>query len=93
MPQEERLSLLTEENKWKNDLCLAFLPEGMRAAMPHFLQTWLRCFVLCAAVYFTMSAMWTYYIYFCFGDKLFKPGTIPALSDVMEQMKVGVASA
>mmetsp|Transcript_16805 Transcript_16805/g.43963 ORF Transcript_16805/g.43963 Transcript_16805/m.43963 type:complete len:380 (-) Transcript_16805:600-1739(-) len=88
MPQEERMRLLVEENKWKNDLCLGFLPEPLQAAMPHFVQTWVRCFLLCAVVYYVMSAMWTYYVYYCFGDKLFQPGTIPAFKDVMEQMKV-----
>lgn len=88
MPKEERLQLLVEENQWKNDISLGFLPQHMQAAMPHFVQTWLRCFILCAAVYFTMSALWTYYIYYCFGDKLFQPGTIPAIKDVLEQMKV-----
>lgn len=83
------MQLLVEENQWKNDISLWVLPASVQAAMPHFVQTWVRCFLLCAAVYFAMSALWVYYIYYCFGDKLFQPGSIPAFKDVFEQMKVG----
>jgi len=89
MPQAERLQLLLEENQWKNDLVMWVFPPQLRAAMPHFVQTWVRCGLLCAAVYMAMSCLWTYYIYYCFGDKLFQPGKIPAFKDVLEQLKVG----
>lgn len=52
------------------------------------LQSWIRNFVLCAAVYFGIGAAWSYYIYYCFGHALFRPGGIPQFKDVFEQMKV-----
>lgn len=88
MPKEERLALLYEENHWKNSLVMWTLPESVQQAMPHFVQTWYRCAVLCAAVYFLVGAVWCYYIYHCFGDVLFKPGQIPGLADTWEQIKV-----
>ncbi|PNH02499.1 Delta(7)-sterol-C5(6)-desaturase 1 [Tetrabaena socialis] len=88
MPQEERQRLILEENVWKNDLVMWMFPDSLRQQMPHFWQTWLRCWILCAAVYFGVGAAWCYYTYFCFGDKLFAPGTIPAFKDVAEQMRV-----
>lgn len=91
MPKQERLQLLVEENEWKNELVMWLFPEPVRAAMPRIVQTWVRCAVLCAAVYFAMSGLWVYYAYHCFGDKLFKPGTMPEVSAVMEQIKVGRA--
>ena len=89
MPKEERLRLLREENAWKNDLVMWAFPDSVRAQLPHFVQTWLRCWILCAAVYFGEGGLWCYYTYFCFGDVFFKPGTIPGTADILEQMKVG----
>lgn len=40
------------------------------------------------AVYFGVGLIWCYYAYFCYGEVLFTPGTIPGLKDVAEQMKV-----
>ncbi|KXZ52406.1 hypothetical protein GPECTOR_9g450 [Gonium pectorale] len=88
MPKEERLRLMIEENVWKNNLVMWMLPDSLRDQLPHFVQTWLRCWILCAAVYFIIGGIWCYYTYFCFGDKLFAPGTIPAWKDVWEQIRV-----
>lgn len=55
------------------------------------LQSWIRNFVMCAAVYFGIGAVWSYYIYFCFGNQLFRPGNIPQAKDMLEQMKVGTS--
>ncbi|GIL64206.1 hypothetical protein Vafri_18180 [Volvox africanus] len=88
MPKEERLRLLKEENEWKNRLVMWLFPNSIRERIPHFWQTWCRCYLLCAAVYFLVGAIWSYYIYFCFGDKLFTPETIPAFKDVAEQIRV-----
>jgi hypothetical protein len=88
MPQSERLRLILEENEWKNTLVMGFFPESLVAKIPHFWQTWLRCWILCMAVYYSVGSLWCYYTYFCFGDKLFAPGTIPAFRDIAEQIKV-----
>lgn len=89
MPKAERLQLLKEENEWKNTFVMWMFPDSVRAELPHMIQTWLRCWILCAAVYFGVGGLWCYYTYFCFGDKLFAPGTIPEWKDVWEQIKVG----
>jgi len=88
MPQEERLALILEENEWKNSLVMWMFPQSVQDQMPHWVQTWLRCWILCAAVYFGVGLVWCYYTYYAFGDVLFEPGTIPAWKDVSEQMKV-----
>lgn len=88
MPQAERLALIVEENEWKNSLVMWMFPESVQQALPHWVHTWLRCWILCAAVYFGVGAAWSYYTYWCLGDILFKPGTIPAFKDVWEQIKV-----
>lgn len=88
MPKAERLALLVEENAWKNGLVMWMFPQEARDAMPQFVQTWVRCMLLCAAVYFLVGGLWCYYAYWCFGDKLFRPGTIPGAGDVLEQIKV-----
>ena len=36
--------------------------------LPHALQTWFRCWVLCMALYFGVGAIWAYYAYFAFGE-------------------------
>jgi lathosterol oxidase len=56
--------------------------------MPHWVQTWARCFIAVELVYFGVGAVWCYYAYFCFGDLLFAPGTIPGWKDVAEQIRV-----
>lgn len=89
MPKEERLRLLFEEDVWKNSLVMWMFPDSVRDATPHIVQTWLRNWILCAFVYYVIGAVWFYYTYFCFGDYFFKPGTIPELKDVWEQIKVG----
>lgn len=88
MPLAERMSLLKQENQWKNELVMWMFPDSVRAQLPHEVQTWLRCWILCAAVYFIVGGAWAYYTYFCFGDILFKPGTMPGQTDVFEQIKV-----
>mmetsp|Transcript_80583 Transcript_80583/g.163938 ORF Transcript_80583/g.163938 Transcript_80583/m.163938 type:complete len:344 (-) Transcript_80583:306-1337(-) len=88
MPKEERLALILEENEWKNSLVMWMFPQSVQDALPHWTQTWLRCWILCCAVYFGVGAVWAYYTYYCFGDVLFKPGCIPAFKDVWEQIKV-----
>ena len=92
MPQAERLRLILEENEGKNSLVRGVFPDSLVAKIPHFWQTWLRCWILCMAVYFGVGALWCYYTYFCFGDKLFTPGTIPAFKDIAEQIKVSTAA-
>jgi hypothetical protein len=88
MPQEERLRLLREENEWKNTFVMWMFPDSVREQIPHMVQTWLRCWILCAAVYFGVGGLWCYYTYFCFGDKLFEPGTIPGAKAMWEQIVV-----
>jgi len=88
MPKEERLRLLKEENEWKNDLVMWMFPDNVRDQLPHWVQTWFRCWILCAAVYFGVGGLWCYYTYYCFGDVFFKPGNIPAAKDIWEQIKV-----
>ena len=88
MPKERRLQLLIEENQWKNSIVMQLLPGALGTNLPHFLQSWLRSALLCAVVYFSMSGLWVYYTYYCFGDKLFQPGAIPESKAVWEQVKV-----
>lgn len=90
MPKSVRLQLLYEENVWKNSLVMWMFPGSLVSILPHFWQTWLRNMVFCGAVYFVVGGLWAYYIYFCFGDKLFKPGCMPAFADVFEQIKVSL---
>lgn len=91
MPKAERLQLMKEENEWKNSLVMWMFP-SVREKLPDFVQAWLRCWILCLAVYTGVGGLWVYYTYFCFGDLLFAPGTIPGLKDVMEQVWVSVAA-
>lgn len=92
MPKAERLRLIVEEDEWKNSLVMWMFPDSWRAQMPLFVQSWLRCWIMCLGVYFAFGAGWCYYTYFCFGDIFFKPGEIPALKDIMEQIWVSVAA-
>lgn len=64
-------------------------PPRTRPPAPWPPQSWIRNFVLVTLVYYGVGAIWSYYIYFCFGHRLFRPGGIPTLPDVVEQMKVG----
>lgn len=92
MPKEERMRLLKDESEWKNNLVMWAFPQSVRDNTSHFVQTWIRCGVLCAAVYILVGGAWCWYAYLCFGDVLYKPGTIPALKDMLEQIKVSMMS-
>lgn len=52
------------------------------------LQSWLRNWIMVALLYYALGGAWVYYTYFTFGDQLFKPGEIPTVGAVLEQMKV-----
>lgn len=88
MPVQERLRLMKEENTWKNSLVMGMFPDKVRQALPHMVQTWLRNFIFCALVYVGVGGLWSYYIYFCFGDKFFPPNGTPSSLDILEQMRV-----
>ncbi len=89
--REENLRLIREENDWKNSLVMWVFPQEFAASVPRPVQAWFRTLVFCSLVYFGVGLAWVYYIYTCFGDKLFKPGTMPAKRDVFEQIWVSGA--
>ncbi|BDA50276.1 probable lathosterol oxidase at C-terminar half [Coccomyxa sp. Obi] len=90
--KEQTLAELREENDWKNDLILFWLPAPVRAKMPRIVHSWLRNYLACMAMYFAVGSMWVYYIYWCFGNVFFGPGKMPGVSDVFEQIKVAMGS-
>eukprot|EP00798_Chlamydomonas_sp_ICE-L_P014177 gene14177-20144_t len=92
MPKAERLALLIEEDEWKNSLVMWMFPDYIRDQLPRYVQAWIRNWIMCLGVYFGFGGAWCYYTYFCFGDVLFKPGTIPAMRDVVEQIWVAAKS-
>lgn len=59
-----------------------------RQSLPRIFTAWLRCYLMCNVLYFVMGGMWAYYIYLCWGDKLFADGNMPAAADMWEQIKV-----
>lgn len=87
-PKAERLAQMYAENEWKNSLVMWVLPEPWRAAMPHWVQSWFRCWLMASLIYFGLGSLWSYYVYFCYGDRLYKPGEIPTVRACMEQMWV-----
>ena len=54
------------------------------------MRSWLRNYLACMAVYFGVSGVWAYYVYWCFGHTLYGAGNLPAVSDVMEQARVRI---
>ena len=55
--------------------------------MPRVVESWLRNYLACMAMYLAVGALWAYYIYFCFGNVFFGPGKMPGVADVLEQIK------
>lgn len=64
-----------------------------RAKMPRVVTAWLRCYVMVNVVYFLTGGLWAYYVYICWGDKFFAPGNMPALKDMLEQIKVQILNS
>ena len=60
--------------------------------MPRVVESWLRNYLACMAMYLAVGALWAYYIYFCFGNVFFGAGKMPGVADVLEQIKVRIAS-
>lgn len=40
------------------------------------------------AMYYSVGALWAYYIYWCFGNVFFGPGKMPGIEDVWNQIQV-----
>jgi lathosterol oxidase len=57
--------------------------------LPRLVQTWLRNYIATLAMYLILGAVWSYYIYVCFGDDLFPKGNMPSWSAMGDQIKVG----
>ena len=56
--------------------------------MPRVAESWLRNWIACMAMYYTVGALWAYYIYWCFGNVFFGPGKMPGIEDVWNQIQV-----
>ena len=64
--------------------------------MPRVVESWLRNWIACMAMYYAVGALWAYYIYWCFGNVFFGPGKMPGVEDVCNQIQVlvsGIATA
>jgi hypothetical protein len=55
--------------------------------MPRVVESWLRNYLACMAMYLAVGGLWAYYIYWCFGSVFFGPGKMPGAADVLEQIK------
>ncbi|KAK9824011.1 hypothetical protein WJX72_006951 [[Myrmecia] bisecta] len=86
--RSQHIAEVREENDWKNDLILAFLPVQLREQMPRIVRAWLRNYVACVALYHIAGGLWAYYIYLCFGKQLFPDDKMPSRGDMLEQIKV-----
>jgi len=86
--KQERLAQMYAENEWKNSLVMWILPDSVRDAMPHWTQSWFRCWVMASLLYFGLGSLWSYYCYFCYGEKLYPAGEIPTFVACVEQMTV-----
>lgn len=87
-PRAQMLAEVAEENDWKNDMVMWMLPESVQQRMPRIIKSWVRCYIMAMALYMSVGLAWAYYIYYAFGKQLFAEGHIPALPDMMEQIKV-----
>lgn len=88
----QTIAEIREENDWKNDLVLSWLPETMLERMPRIVRAWARCYVACMALYLCVSGAWAYYIYTVFGSSFFRGSKTPEASDILEQVKVSFLS-
>lgn len=61
--------------------------------MPRMAESWLRNWIACMAMYYTVGALWAYYIYWCFGNVFFGPGKMPGIDDVWNQIQVSPHAA
>lgn len=61
--------------------------------MPRVAESWLRNWIACMAMYYTVGGLWAYYIYWCFGNVFFGPGKMPGIEDVWNQIQVSPGAA
>ena len=59
--------------------------------MPRVAESWLRNWIACMAMYYTVGALWAYYIYWCFGNVFFGAGKMPGIEDVWNQIQVSLS--
>ena len=55
--------------------------------------SWLRNYIATLALFFGVGAVWSYYIYWCFGTSIFGTGNMPSVKDVSDQVKVRLQSS
>ena len=60
--------------------------------MPRTVESWLRNWIACMAMYYAVGALWAYYIYWCYGNVFFGPGKMPGIEDVWNQIQARALS-
>ena len=62
---EDFKALFVEETKFYNRIVLGLiLPSAVWEPLPHFLQTWLRCYIGAVLVYLVSALGWSFVIYY-----------------------------
>lgn len=89
--------LLEQESEWKNSLAFCLLPESWKASIkldswPLIFRAWLRSYIFAHFLYLGLGLTWAYYIYTVYGYRLFPKGNMPAVGDVLEQIKVALGA-
>lgn len=89
---QERLELLRKDNDVADALAMWVLPEFVKGRMSRFMISWFRMWFLNVAFYLLMGAVWSYYVYFCFGKEFFQNENMPSVPEMFQQMKVAISA-
>lgn len=86
------IELFEQDNKNINALFSWMLPEAVRTGAPEFFLAWFRNWMGGCILYLGLGWVWSYYIYFCFGDHFFPSKNVPTYGDMLEQIRVALCA-
>ncbi|KAF7129168.1 hypothetical protein RHSIM_Rhsim10G0068800 [Rhododendron simsii] len=83
------LGRFVEETSLYNRLVLgSLLPGGAWEPLPHFLQTWLRNYVMESLIYLVSGFLWCFYIYYLYPNAFLPKDAIPSRKAMLLQISV-----
>lgn len=79
-----------ETNLYNRIVLGNLLPEGVREALPHWIQGWLRNYIGGTLVYFISSFLWCFYIYYLKRNLYIPKDAIPTNKAMLLQIAVAM---
>ncbi|KAJ4847522.1 Delta(7)-sterol-C5(6)-desaturase 1 [Turnera subulata] len=93
MEDKYYLRLLLDETELYNNIVLGhFLPSQWWSLLPHFLQSWLRNFIVACFCYLVTAFLWCFYIYYLKSNVYVSADDTPSIRTMLSHIYVAMKS-